>query len=640
MVKSILSKSAPALGRHALLIIGAAAIYVLLAPFSAIGGQQGHGHGHSESIAMEAIVVTAERIDDYVERNPNQVVVLDQKEIRQRNLLSVEEALSVMPGVDVKRSSGVGARISIRGSGKSGSVLVLVNGRPLNSSQYGGVELSTIAIDMVKSIMVFKPPVPVWLGPGASDGAINIVIGNGANEQKEKNTTRLHTAGGSYGLVEGSISHQAKLDSGAVMATATGKHRDGQRTNSDRDGYNLSLHWDRDLPSDRRLELDGRYYASEYGSAGPLDNPTPDAHQSYQKTSFDSRLKGFIEDSGDYSLNFYWDSIYLKDKSQSGSTATLDNVKWGLKGENTWFDDEEVWTLRLSGIMERNEADHTISGTHHRTTAGLGAQIDRNWKAIALTLGLRGDYTSDFDCNPGFSGGLSHDVTDHWSIKANVGYAVNIPTFGQLYQPSHGSIDQVRGNPDLDEEKVWSYDASAVYQRNKSHMFQVSFFRSETRNPIVYQRGIDLVYQPINVNRAWRQGVEATLKYEFDAGVATEGSVIIQDSGIGETDDELPYTPQVKVQLSLRYTLKKPGTRLETKVRYYSEQYSEVENRTTQRIDDYTAVDFKAIQPFKFKKVAAQWFVNIDNLFDAEYEIHYGYPDDGIRFVSGLNLTF
>ncbi|BBO67622.1 hypothetical protein DSCA_15520 [Desulfosarcina alkanivorans] len=86
---------------------------------------------------------------------------------------------------------------------------------------------------------------------------------------------------------------------------------------------------------------------------------------------------------------------------------------------------------------------------------------------------------------------------------------MKIPTFGQLYQPSHGSIDQVRGNPDLDEERIWSYDAVVEYRRDASHLIQFSLFRTDTRDPIVYGRGDDLVYRPINADRSWRHGVEA-----------------------------------------------------------------------------------------------------------------------------------
>ncbi len=606
--------------------------------------QEKHGHGRSapQPMAMDDVVVTAERIDAYVNNNPAQVVILGLEEIRERNLLSVEEALNTMPGVDVKKSSGIGSRISIRGSGKSGGVLVLINGRPLNSSQYGGADLSTIPIDIVKSITVFKPPVPVWLGAGASEGAIVITTRDMADGKKEEKThvTRFRGAGGSYGLAEATASQRVSLASGGIMATATGTHRDGKRTNSDRDSGNFSLHWDRELTGTHRVEVDGRYYLSEYGSAGPLDNPTPDARQRYEKGALDGRLSGTIGSTGDYTLNLYGDMVDLTDESQSGFVSTLDNDKYGLKGENNWTDEAGKWGLQMSGIVERDDVDHTLSGTHHRTTAGMGAQADRSWQTLTATLGVRGDYTSDFDINPGLSSGVRYRLTDNWSLLANAGYMVKIPTFGQLYQPSHGSIDQVRGNPDLDEEKIWSYDAAAEYRWKKIHHFQFSVFRSDTRDPIVYRRGADLIFQPENADRSWRHGIEATWKYRFAAGVTADANAIAQDSKIDETGNELPYTPRVKLTLTLLYTIEGPGTHLETTARYRSRQYSEAENRESERLDEYITLDFKAIQPFTIKSMAAEFFISLENLFDTDFEIHYGYPDDGFRFVSGLNLTF
>ena len=131
--------------------IGALTLFLLLMPHALVYGQQTHDHGHStEPVVLETISVTAERIEAYVENYPHQVSVMGQKEILSRNMLSVEEALSAMDGVDVKKGSGIGSRIPIRGSGNSGKVLVLLNGRPLNTNQYG--RLSAIPIDMVQSI--------------------------------------------------------------------------------------------------------------------------------------------------------------------------------------------------------------------------------------------------------------------------------------------------------------------------------------------------------------------------------------------------------------------------------------------------------------------------------------------------------
>jgi len=620
----------------------AAGILLLMAHLPAALAHEGNGAGYSsDPLVMETMVVTADRIEAYAESHPGQVELLGKEEIGRRNLGSVEEALRAMPGVDVKESSGIGARISIRGSGKSGGVLVLVNGRPVNSSQYGSADLSTIPIDIVQSITVFKPPVPVWLGPGGSDGAILIVTGDPAGKQEDKrHWTKIRAAGGSYGLAEGSLSHRIKADNSSFSATAAGNHRDGKRTNSDRDSGNLSLHWERDLAEEVRMDLDGSYYRSEYGSAGPLDNPTPDARQTYQKATIDGRVQGVFDPDWDYRLNLYGDRVDLEDRSQSGFTSTLDSMKLGLKGESNRTDDDPVWDLRLSVTVEYDDVDHTLSGEHDRTTAGLGVQADRHWEEVTGTLGVRGDYISDFDFSPGLSGGVSYHPAEHWTAKINAGYKETIPTFGQLYQPSHGSIDQVRGNPDLDKERIWSYDAGLEYRRGETQLFQLALFRSDTRDPIVHQRGLDLIYRPVNADRAWRHGIETTVKFGSEAGLMADFNAIVQDSGIEDTGRELPYTPRVKLKGTFQYTWAAPGTRLEATARYCSRQYSEVENRRSQRIDDYVTVEIKIAQPFRLKAVSAEWFLTVENLFDAEYESHFGYPDDGARFVSGMNLTF
>lgn len=116
--------------------------------------------------------------------------------------------------------------------------------------------------------------------------------------EKQCHVTRIRGAAGTCGLAEGMVSHRATLTSGHAMATASGSHRDGKRTNSDRNSGNFSLHWYRELTDGRRVELDGRYYLSEYGSVGPIDNPTPDARQSYRKGSLESRLSGLAGSTG------------------------------------------------------------------------------------------------------------------------------------------------------------------------------------------------------------------------------------------------------------------------------------------------------------------------------------------------------
>lgn len=38
--------------------------------------------------------------------------------------------------------------------------------------------------------------------------------------------------------------------------------------------------------------------------------------------------------------------------------------------------------------------------------------------------------------------------------------------------------------------------------------------------------------------------------------------------------------------------------------------------------------------------LTGEWFIRIDNVFNTAYESHFGYPDDGIRFDTGIQMRF
>ena len=223
-------------------------------------GAQDHETGRS-SYKMDEIVVTSAKIEEYAKNYPQDVKMVNRSEIVQRNLPNVEEVLKTISGVEVYSTSGIGSRIAIRGSGKSGGILVLLNGRPLNSNQHGNLDLNTIPIDSVESVSVFKPPVPVWLGAGASEGAINIVTRDLKPDEGKKqmqNTAKI--GGGSYGMIEGSASTQFPAAGGSALLTGVGKHKDGKRINSDRNDGSVSLTWNRTGKEGSRYEVNGRYY--------------------------------------------------------------------------------------------------------------------------------------------------------------------------------------------------------------------------------------------------------------------------------------------------------------------------------------------------------------------------------------------
>ncbi len=592
-----------------------------------------------KATSLEEMVVTAEKIQEYVKNHPQDVKIVERNEIALRNLANVEDILKTMPGVEVYSTAGIGSRISIRGSGRASGVLVLLNGRPLNANQYGSQDLNAIPVDSIESISVFKPPVPVWLGPGGSDGAINIVTRTASKDKdREKPRSTAKVGGGSYGFAESGLSHQLPVADGKALISATTTHRDGARTNSDRTDGALAVNWNRKAADSGGYEVGGRYYRAEFGSPGPIDNLTPGARQDYQKLSIDSKYQHSLGETGNLSATLYGDAMTLEDKGQSGATATLDDQKVGLKADTTWSEDSGAWDLRLGISSEWDQFDHTLAGDHHRFAKGISSQYDRRIGNFTPTIGLRGDHTDDFGFNPGLMTGIGWGITKECLLKLKSGYTVKVPTFEQLYQTTHGSIDQSRGNPDLDEERIWSYDLGVEYTFAKDRLLQMTIFRTDIADLITSERGEDLLYRPANLDRAMRQGIEITEKYAWEIGVTMETSLTLQDSENKDTGKELPYTPSVKVKETLSYAVPGLKTRLETTIRYEGRRYSQMENLPAQKLDAYTVVGLKLTQPFILAGIACDGYLKVDNLFNSEYESHFGYPADGTLISAGLQV--
>lgn len=590
---------------------------------------------------LAPITVTAKEIFEYVKNHPQNVVIMNQKEIKDRNFLEPGEALESMPGVEVReRSGGMGTKISIRGGGGSGPALILVDGRPINSSQYGGVDLGNIPIETIKEIVVFKPPVPVWLGPGSSAGAVNIVT-SGYSErtsEEKKNNGRLKMNGGSYGTANLSATVIIPQDRGQTKFAAGGGHKDGKRTNSDRDSGNFNFAWSKKSRSDIQYDFNGRYYHTEHGCPGPTDNPTPDARQRYQKGSLDFLAKGFLDDTSEFSLKSYLDMEDLTDRSQSGNKSGLKVYKIGMNGENIWSGDEG-WALRLGGLLEENRINHDISGNHHRNKFSLHVQHDREIEDVTISMGLRGDHTNDFGWFPGLSAGLSYAIGPDTLIKGNAGFSVNVPSFNQLYQPSHGSIDQVRGNPELSEEDIYSYDLGLEHKFTPDITVNTALFRTDTKDLIIYQRSADLIYRPVNISRAYKQGLEFLLKLNCTSYISMDLNYIYQHTKNKETGNELAYSPEHSAKLTGKLVLP-AKTRIETIVKYVNNQYSSPDTAQKEKIDAHCVVNVKIIQPIIIESFPIKIFVHVHNLFDTNFESHAGYPDDGFKFLCGMSINF
>lgn len=104
---------------------------------------------------------------------------------------------------------------------------------------------------------------------------------------------------------------------------------------------------------------------------------------------------------------------------------------------------------------------------------------------------------------------VHYQMTDTWSIDASVARLVNRPKFDMIIPQNS---DSLLGNPDLDPEHAWAFDASATYETDDLQLSFGVFHRSiedllETVDTGLINGDGDSVYQYQNVGDGWTNGI-------------------------------------------------------------------------------------------------------------------------------------
>ena len=134
--------------------------------------------GEEGVIKLENIVVTATKTEKKVEDAPGSVTVVSREEIERRNIKTVDEALSELKGVFVKRNKGLmdsTGSVRLRGFKGDQYTLILLDGQPLNDAYTGGLEWGALPIDNIERIEVIRGTASALYGGNAMGGVINII---------------------------------------------------------------------------------------------------------------------------------------------------------------------------------------------------------------------------------------------------------------------------------------------------------------------------------------------------------------------------------------------------------------------------------------------------------------------------------
>lgn len=498
--------------------------------------------GDSSALDLEQVVVSENRLELPFSDQSRHVTVLQREEILALPAVSLAEVLQFVSGVDIRQRGvhGVQADLSLRGS-TFDQVLVLVNGVRLSDPQTGH-HLLNLPLDpeQVERIEIMQGAgARIW-GQNAFAGAINIVT-----RRPDGPALTAALRGGDHGL--GGLSLSADLPAGGV------KHRlslardfaRGYRPNTD---YDIASAWyqgEIDLRGGS-IRLMAGHTDRRFGANGFYANPAfAKQFEAVQTTlvAVDGRTEAgawtlrprawWRRNQDEYLFDRYNPALYRNVHIGSSAGAELHARR----------------ATRLGSLGAGIEVGHVALrsnnlGAHQRVTAA--AFLEHRFSLLDgrldLTPGLSVSHFSDFGTRvfPGMDAGLR--LGRGWKAFGSAGQTYRVPTFTDL----HYSDPSNAGNPDLQPESAFSWEAGASYLRGNLRL-QASWFERLGRDLIDWTRDADtLRWQPQNFRDLDMRGLDLSAEMLLRSGP-------LQAVRIGYT--RIDATFPTEGQTSSRYAL-------------------------------------------------------------------------------------
>ena len=145
------------------------------------------------------IVVTATRTEQTITKSPSSIYVITAEDIKQSGATQLEEALTMVPGVDFGyTTSGRMSVVGLRGfhSGSGNKLIFMVDSVPYNTSFYSLTEITTppISLAEIERIEILKGPGSSLYGSNALFGVINVIT----KKPKDTQGSLISVMGGQY----------------------------------------------------------------------------------------------------------------------------------------------------------------------------------------------------------------------------------------------------------------------------------------------------------------------------------------------------------------------------------------------------------------------------------------------------------
>jgi len=589
--------------------------WVLAAGVAVIWGSTTYGLAAD---ALDPVVVTATRTAKPASQASASVVTITADEIAKRGATRLEEVLRDAVGVQVVSNGPAGAVATPSIRGATGSqVLVLLDGVRLNSAQTGQFNLSELPVPLseIERIEVLRGPASALYGTNALGGVIQIFT---RTPQKQP-LTQLSWSEGRFNTRDVGFSTAARRGLGRYRLSASRERSDGYRDNSDLEQTIIEGMLGFDLPGGFDLQAMASYLDKETGVPGSIDWPSPEARQTDRNTLASLTLTGPLGPLA-VTLRGHYDRRRNTYQDPGAFTPVDDrHLLETLGGEAQGEYRQGSHAVLFGGDFFRDDLDSTSSGNPDQERWSLFAQYELDATSWAtLLLGARYDVHSDFSNEWSPRAALMLTPAEGTRLRFSASRAFRAPTLNDRFWPDTG---WTRGNPDLEPEIAWEFEAAIEQEMGEKAEVTLAAFRREVRDLIEWTADEAGVWSPDNVTRARIWGIEAGASYQAHRLLRAGANYAYLHPKDRDTGDYLENKVRHQTHLFVDIgPIVQSHLRIDGRHLHYYSQPS-------RRHNSYIVLDAALSRPFVLGDGwELEGKITAKNLLDKDYESTPGYP--------------
>jgi vitamin B12 transporter len=616
-----------------------------------------------EEVRTKEVVISATKTPQPISHVTSAVEVIDGKELEEKKIKTVVDALRLAQGVAAFSNGGPGTQATVRMRGAfARHTLVLIDGAIVNSPTDGQFNFANLTAENIERIEILRGAQSMLYGSDAVGGVINIITKRGtgrptASAFLEYGSFATIREGGQVSGAKGPVDFAMSISRWDTSSFSAVNYRRGA---TERDGFH---NWQAAgrlgvaLPTDGRLELTLRWWNSDVNNDSAFGNTRLDVlgskttsrtlvlSGSYeqpltswwsQKLTVGQNNDRFIFNSGTIQRNLVTDVTSTVFPFPADTEVLNRRVEWQ---HNFRVIEPLLLTAGYQFREEQGDASTSFGGQQPNrlisSHAGF-AQAQLNLlDRIFFTAGLRQDSYNVFGDATTYrlTGGY---LVKETGTKLRGSYATGFraPTLNDLFFVG-------ANNPDLKPEKSKSFDVGVDQTLLDGRLqLSVSYFWNRFSNLIQFTDAFACPFPPIvpgfpnscpqNIASAKTQGWEAGFNYRILKNVWARGQYTYTLTRDLSTTRRLQRWPVDQAGLGITYR-PIPVAMLNVDYRFVGARNNDVPNSQNQRMGSFGVVNVSASYDVTGH---LQVYGRIDNLFNQEYEeiLFFGTP---IRSVYG-----